>query len=166
MVVRLDWSKEQPPGKIRDVSCTASDLDVKLDERAGEPVVVVNVPQGYTLPRQRGHRITVHTDDPIVPRLDIPLHVARQSRVTRTQSKPEARPRGAARRGIVGQAGSINPGSQMNQPAQRRTPDVKPLPRSARPGANRSAGNTAANQKPDDRPKKTEKEQPTPQGNQ
>jgi len=152
MLVNLVWSDERPPSKIRSVVCTAPDVDVKLEDRQGEPVVVVKVPKGFSTTRTQGYKIMVHTDDPVAPRLDIPVRMMRVGRSARgSAAQGESQQKPVARRGTVGQAGSINPGAAAPNQAgrQRLQPRLKPMPRERRGTANPNTpvGNsTAANQ--------------------
>lgn len=159
MVVQLHWSDEKPPGRLLGVQSTAPGLDPRIEERNGTPVVVVDIPKGYTSPRSRGYKLTVRTGDPTVPNLEIPIMVtdARRARADRDPvAQPVQSPR--ARPNQMGEAGSINPGGAA---PQRVTPERRTL---ERPGMAQPTprGNVPPPNQAAEKPKKPASETPQP----
>lgn len=103
LVARLAWDDDHP-GQITEVSVNDESLAVGVEEQAGQPVIVLSVPAGYSTARTRGTQVTVKTDDPGVPVLQIPVFVM------------------AAQAGTPGQVGPTPPPARVGEPARTGDP--------------------------------------------
>ena len=72
LVARLNWDDDNP-GKITEATVNDDALQVAVEEQNNQQVVVLNVPAGYAATRGRGTQVTVKTDDPAVPSMQIPV---------------------------------------------------------------------------------------------
>jgi hypothetical protein len=72
VVARLNWDDDHP-GKITDVTVNDSTLSVAVEEQNNQQVIVLDVPAGYSPSRSAGTQVSVKTDDPAVPSIQIPV---------------------------------------------------------------------------------------------
>jgi hypothetical protein len=119
LVARLNWDDDHP-GKITEATVNDASLKVAVEEQGDQQVVVLNVPAGYSATRGRGTQVTVKTDDPVVPSVQIPVFVMA------TTSGPSAVPGADAQR--------VN--SAVLRPTARQIPPPTPsaTPTPAAPG--------------------------------
>jgi TusA-related sulfurtransferase len=73
---RLKWSAGKS-GNILEVTPSDPALSASITEEEGQQYVVLHVPAGYTPPEKTRPSVTVKTDDPLAPSLNIPVFVAR-----------------------------------------------------------------------------------------
>jgi hypothetical protein len=74
LVARLNWD-DNNPGKITEATVNDPALTARVEEQADQQVIVLEVPAGYA-PKGRATQVTVKTDDPAVPSLQIPVFAA------------------------------------------------------------------------------------------
>jgi hypothetical protein len=76
LVARLNWDDEKP-GKVLEASVNDPQLTARLEEQNSQQVVVLEVPAGYKAPPRAGAgtQVTLKTDDPAAPTLQIPVFV-------------------------------------------------------------------------------------------
>jgi hypothetical protein len=79
MTARLTW--DGTPGKILDVTTTDPATKVELVGEKDQQDIVLHVPAGYN-PANKNGNISVRTDDPVVPLLQIPVTVILQPMAT------------------------------------------------------------------------------------
>jgi hypothetical protein len=72
----LLWSNDQP-GKILEATSSDPKTSVTVEQQEQRAYVVLHVPVGYTPPTDPRPIVTVKTDDPKMPSLDIPVFVGR-----------------------------------------------------------------------------------------
>ncbi|MFQ5806785.1 MAG: hypothetical protein ACE5I3_10080 [Phycisphaerae bacterium] len=77
--VDLVWSGGKP-GRILEATSSDPQTTVRIEDKDGQQVLVLQVPPEYTPPARRTGFVTVKTDDPEAPQLRIPIYV-RSSRV-------------------------------------------------------------------------------------
>lgn len=90
--VKLEWDRTATNKTVR-VTVNDSRLDVSLVEENGEQMVVLKAPAGYTLRRPRP-MVTIETDDPVVPKLDIQVKQSRRRVATKKRTAPVGRATG------------------------------------------------------------------------
>ena len=71
--VRLNWDGEA--AKILEATSSDAETSVKVNEEDNRQIVVLHVPAGYDPANKMGHSVTIRTDDPIVPVMQIPIMV-------------------------------------------------------------------------------------------
>ena len=91
LTAKLIWS-ENNPGKVVETIVNDASIQAQAEDRDGQSVVVLHVPAGYQPSRSAGLFVTVKTDDPEAPTLQIPIAAGRQA------SPTVLAPRGAATR--------------------------------------------------------------------
>jgi hypothetical protein len=74
LVARLTWDDDRP-GKITEVAVNDPALKVQVDDQNNQQVIVLDVPAGYSAPKNKGTQVTVKTDDPAVSVIQIPVFV-------------------------------------------------------------------------------------------
>ncbi len=74
VVARLNWDDDHP-GKITEVTVNDSTLSVEVEEQNNQQVIVLDVPAGYSPAKNAGTQVSVKTDDPAVPAIQIPVFV-------------------------------------------------------------------------------------------
>jgi hypothetical protein len=72
LVARLVWDGD-PPAKITAATVSDAGLTAHAQEQEGQEVVVLDVPAGYVLPKDKSVRVMVNTDDPVAPVIQIPV---------------------------------------------------------------------------------------------
>jgi len=118
--VRLEWD-DDAPHKVLSATATDPKLEVKVLEDNGRQLVVLHVPEDYTV-APRGPTVTITTDDTEVPVLNVPVQVARTPWQGRTMGTPPTRVGGAK---VTGQ----KPNAQkpvITRPNPVKTQSVKP----------------------------------------
>jgi len=138
---RLLWSDNRP-GQTLEVTSSDPNTPVRIEERNEQQYVVLSVPAGYEPPVNPRPVVTLKTDDPDAPTLDIPVWLARPPRTTRATSRPFIRPglrrstsRPAARPGLHRPTSrpAIRPG--LRRPTSQPAVRPKPLRPTSRPAA-------------------------------
>jgi hypothetical protein len=74
LTARLRW--DESPGKATGVSVNDAALTARLEQIGADQVVVLTAERGYRVPGGRLVQVTVKTDDPAVPILQIPVSAA------------------------------------------------------------------------------------------
>lgn len=69
---RFQWSDERP-GKILSAVASDARMAVEVNEDGDHALLTLRVPPGYSAARGRAGTITVTTDDPEVPTLELPI---------------------------------------------------------------------------------------------
>lgn len=69
---RLQWSDNRP-GKILSAVGSDARMSVEVQEDGDHALVTLRVPAGYSAARGRAGTITITTDDPEVPTLELPV---------------------------------------------------------------------------------------------
>lgn len=117
---RLRWSSGAP-GKVTKVEINDPELKVDITGDPGQETVELHVPQTYSTDQMKRLTIKVHTDDPEVPVLDIPVFATR----ARVNAQPAIRARtrspAVERRSIGIQRGEVPPRGRSDAP-QRPSP--------------------------------------------
>jgi len=124
LVARLNWDDNQP-GKITEATVNDPALKVQVEDQDNQQVVVLDVPAGYNPPRGKGTQVTVKTDDPAVPALQIPVFA-----ITTPTSEPAA--------ATTGPAGG--PAMQRANPAMLRARAIEPSPAPPTPASAPAGG--------------------------
>ena len=118
----LLWSDEHP-GRILEATCSDPKTRVSVEDQGERAYVVLHVPGDYTPPTDPRPVVTVKTDDPKMPSLEIPVFVGRMPRHVMTPT-----PRNAIGTEIVRpKSGDIPP------PAPSTAPTASPPGQSRRP---------------------------------
>ncbi len=73
LTATLTWDGE--PGKLLEASVSDPGLQVELRENDGRQTVALEVPEGFGKDSRGPLNVTVKTDDPVVPTLQIPVTV-------------------------------------------------------------------------------------------
>jgi hypothetical protein len=71
LAARLVW--DDPPGKATGVVVNDPGLTARLEEEGSQQMVVLTAAAGYAVPPGKNIQVTVNTDDPAVPILQIPV---------------------------------------------------------------------------------------------
>ena len=74
LVARLQWS-ENKPAKLTGATTNDNKMTVTIEEADGKQSLVLHVPAGYIPTRRTGINVTVTTDDPEVPSMQVPVYV-------------------------------------------------------------------------------------------
>jgi hypothetical protein len=74
---RLNWDGE--PAKILAVSTSDPTTSVQVTDENNQQIVVLHVPAGYNPQNKMGNSVTIKTDDPVVPVMQIPIMVMNQN---------------------------------------------------------------------------------------
>jgi hypothetical protein len=108
LAARLSWDSDQP-GNAIEAKVTDPKLTVHLEKEKDRQVVVLDIPNDYKLEPGKGVLVTVKTDDPIVPVLQIPVDA-----VATPPGEPAATPAVAPgpQRPTAGVAGARPAGTQ------------------------------------------------------
>jgi hypothetical protein len=132
---RLLWSNNRA-GQVLEVTSSDPDTPVRIEERNGQQYVVLSVPAGYQPLVRPRPVVTLTTDDPEVPTLDIEVWLARAPRTTRTPVRAAPTASGAGVRSTLRRPSSqpaVRPG--MRRPTSRpaigpgmRRPTSRPVP--------------------------------------
>jgi len=139
---RLLWSNNRP-SQVLEVTSSDANTPVRIEERNEQQYVVLSVPAGYQPLVRPRPVVTLKTDDPEVPSLDIPVWLARAPSTTRTAGRVTRTTSGAGVRSALGRPTSrpavrpkpLRPTSQPAvQPGIRR-PTSRPAirPKALRP---------------------------------
>ena len=120
--VRLNW--DGAPGKILEATPSDPATTARVSDENGHPVVFLHVPAGYNPTNRTGQSVTIKTDDPVVPTMQVPLFITAQPVVG---ASPAAQSVGAAQaRPSVRAAAPPPPRPATTQPAQPESPKVAP----------------------------------------
>ena len=98
IILHFVWSGEKPPGKITEAVVSNSELAISIEEQAAEEVVVLKVPAGFKMRRGERCSVTIRTDDPGAPVLQVPVWAGggRSTPVGRTGLQRTPPPAGSA----------------------------------------------------------------------
>jgi hypothetical protein len=105
LTAKLIWS-DNNPGKVVETTVNDAKLQVQAEDLDGQPVVVLHVPAGYQPSRSAGLFVTVKTDDPEAPTLQIQI-------AGRQASPTMLAPRGTATRPALTPAKPVEPRSNQ-----------------------------------------------------
>jgi len=99
--LRLRWDDQTRP-TILEAKADDPALTVRVEDQAGEQVVVVEAPAGFN-PAANSAHVLIHTDDQIAPEVRVPVRVSRSKRPT-PQGSGTARSRFTPRGALTGRA--------------------------------------------------------------
>ena len=136
---RLLWSGNRP-SQVLEVTSSDPDTPVRIEERNEHQYVVLSVPAGYQPLVRPRPVVTLKTDDPEAPTLDIPVWLAPAPRTPRTPARAAGTTSGAGVRSAIRRSTS--------RPAVRpglRRPTSRPA---IRPGLRRPTSRPAIRPKP------------------
>jgi len=92
--VELNWV-ETTAYKVLRVETNIAELTARVEEKDGRQVVILHAPPGYKRAKGTFPGVTIHTDDPDLPTLRVPVNTGRPSRRGTGVRSPD---RGAANR--------------------------------------------------------------------
>lgn len=120
--ISLIWDDDNP-AKILEATAGDPTLTVRVEEQAGQEVVVVEVPPNYE--RQgKASAVTIKIDDSDAPKVRVPVRIARPGSAAKGGSRGA---RAAGRRSTPGSAAPAKPGSGRKAPsAPEKTGKKKP----------------------------------------
>jgi len=136
---RLLWSNNRP-SQILEVTSSDANTPVRIEERNRQQYVVLSVPAGYQAPVRPRPVVTLKTDDPEVPTLQIQVWPAPVRRTART---PARAARTTSRAGV--QSALRRPTSRPAVRPWLRRPTSQPA---IRPGLRRPTSQPAVRPKP------------------
>ncbi len=133
IVTKLQWSEDKP-AKITGATLNDEKMSVTVKEADGQQTLVLHVPAGYTPSRRTGIKVTVTTDDPEVPSMEVPVYVTNtkpggpkgDSAIHPALSAQKAKGAAAAKNGQRRLTGTTPPEDGTGQPAPSNLPPAKP----------------------------------------
>jgi hypothetical protein len=115
LVARVKWDNDKP-GTVTEALVNDPSLTVRVEEQKNQQVIALLVPSDYSVPPNRTVQVTVKTDDPVAPVLQMPVNVMTAPHAGQTVA-PAARP--------------APPKAAPGGPAARATPTPRPTPQPA-----------------------------------